>query len=273
MAFAKSTEQLTTGWKFNSGGVGQAAQSTVKTSTPAAQSSVTTRLDPSVGAFVPGASGYFWKPGNSTSSTQTRSYGDLPSGRGTTARAGWGTTQTSSSAFVSSGSTFVPKASGPTTVPPAACCATVGVSSSQASRSSIPRTSHLDTPAQQTTRVAGRSRMAPPSLFTAAFSAQPQEEVSNPDGWIYNIERHGNTAASGFWSFSRLPKIELPKFSGDPMKWPMFIQTFRAQVDGCCQDDSERQFWRLWCGVPKPCNASSLRQQAATYAPQPLGRM
>jgi hypothetical protein len=97
--FTKPPEQLTTGWKFNSGGAGQAAQSTVKTSTPAAQSSFTTRLDPSVGAFVPGASDYFWKPGNSTSSTQTRSYGDLPPGGGTSARAGWGTTRLAQLSF------------------------------------------------------------------------------------------------------------------------------------------------------------------------------
>jgi hypothetical protein len=111
LAFTKPTEQLTTGWKFNPGGTGQAAQSTVKTSTQAAKSSFTTRLDPSVGAFVPGASDYFWKPGNSTSSTQTRSYGDLPPGGGVSARAGWGTTQTSSSTFVSSGNSFVPRVS------------------------------------------------------------------------------------------------------------------------------------------------------------------
>ncbi len=241
LALTKPTEQLTTGWKFNSGGVGQAAQYTVKTSTPAAQSSFTTRLDPSI------ASEYCWKPGNSTSSTQTRSYGDQPPGGGTSARAGWGTTQTSSSTFVSSGNTFVPKASGPTTVPPAACGSTFGLSSSQASRSSITQTSHLDTPVQPTTRVAGRSGMEPPSSFTAAFSAQPQEEVSSPDGLIYNIERHRSTAAPGFRSFSRLPKIELPKFSGGPMKWPMFIQTFGAQVDRCCQDDSERQSFLRSC--------------------------
>jgi hypothetical protein len=247
LAFTKPTEQLATGWKFNSGGAGQAAQSTVKTSTSAAQSSYTTRFDPSVGAFVPGVSEYCCKPGNSTSSTQTRSYGDLPPGGGTSARAGWGTTQMSSPTFVSSGSTFVLKNSGHTTVPPSARGSTFALSSSQASRSSIPHTSHLDTPVQPTTRVAGWSGMEPPSSFTAAFSAQPQEEVSSPDGWIHNIERHRSTAAPGFRSFFRLPKIELPKFSGDPMKWPMLIQTFGAQVDRCCQDDSERQSFLRSC--------------------------
>ena len=89
--------------------------------------------------------------------------------------------------------------------------------------------------------------MEPPSSFAAASSSQPQEEVSSPDGWIYNIERHRRTAASGFRSFSRLPNMELPKFNGDPMKWPMFIQTFGAQVDRCCQDDSERQSFLRSC--------------------------
>lgn len=63
----------------------------------------------------------------------------------------------------------------------------------------------------------------------------------------FNSERHGNTAIPSFSSKSRLLKIELPKFNKILLKWPIFIQTFGAQVDGCYQDDWKRQAFLHRC--------------------------
>lgn len=59
-------------------------------------------------------------------------------------------------------------------------------------------------------------------------------------GWIKDIQHHRSLAPSNARSMARLPKLVLPKFDRDPTHWPMFIQTFGAQVDRVCQDDTER---------------------------------
>ena len=63
---------------------------------------------------------------------------------------------------------------------------------------------------------------------------------TSPEDWIYDLQGFRRSARLGYRSAVRLPKAELPKFDGTPLNWPMFIQTFGAQVDRVCSDDSER---------------------------------
>jgi len=59
------------------------------------------------------------------------------------------------------------------------------------------------------------------------------------DGWIDDLEGHRGEHL-GYRPYHALPTPKLPFFDGDPIAWPMFIQTFGAQVDRICKDDSER---------------------------------
>jgi len=63
--------------------------------------------------------------------------------------------------------------------------------------------------------------------------------LPSPDGWIDDLEGHRGEHL-GYRPYHALPKPKLPFFDGDPIAWPMFIQTFGAQVDRMCNDDSER---------------------------------
>ena len=66
-------------------------------------------------------------------------------------------------------------------------------------------------------------------------------ELNSPDGWIDDLDLHRRSASYGSRSLARLPKRELMKFDGDPIKYPMFMRGFGVQVDRFCYDDSERQ--------------------------------
>ncbi|KAI9549572.1 hypothetical protein GHT06_007543 [Daphnia sinensis] len=66
----------------------------------------------------------------------------------------------------------------------------------------------------------------------------PQPTVYSPDAWIF-VNRHD--APPTFRSSSRPPKAEPPKFDGNPINWPMFIQSFKVQIHDTCFSDAERQ--------------------------------
>ena len=55
------------------------------------------------------------------------------------------------------------------------------------------------------------------------------------------MDRHRYGPIPNARSLARLPKMELPRNDGDPMKWLMFVKSFFVQVDHVCVDDSERQ--------------------------------
>ncbi|EFX63047.1 hypothetical protein DAPPUDRAFT_269172, partial [Daphnia pulex] len=235
------------------------------------QSVSATFLNPLAGAFEPRA-GFFSLPGSSMSVVQPRSFGDCPPG------GGFAPTQTSSTSAgppttcVAAVSFPASQPSRSTALPPSSYFYSLNLPLSRDSSrfSAAPITtyttpfgrttmaqsgnplitrqpSHLDLLVPPTSLVARHEPTEPPTSVAGGFSEGLREEVSSPDGWIYDIERHRRTAMPGFRSLSRLPKIELPKFAGDPLKWPMFIQTFGAQVDRCCCDDSERQAFLRNC--------------------------
>ncbi|XP_057372209.1 uncharacterized protein LOC130693104 [Daphnia carinata] len=102
------------------------------------------------------------------------------------------------------------------------------------------------------------SSARPPSHPTIAMSAPPvhnrftqqtfpsqrpvpdsQPTVYSPDAWIFTVNRHD--APPTFRSSSRPPKAEPPKFDGNPINWPMFIQSFKVQIHDTCFSDAERQ--------------------------------
>ncbi|KAI9555907.1 hypothetical protein GHT06_018432 [Daphnia sinensis] len=66
----------------------------------------------------------------------------------------------------------------------------------------------------------------------------PQPTVYSPDAWIFAVNRHD--APPTFRSSSRPPKAEPPKFDGNPINWPMFIQSFKVQIHDTCFNDAER---------------------------------
>jgi hypothetical protein len=70
----------------------------------------------------------------------------------------------------------------------------------------------------------GAGGPAPPPGGRARGGVGSSDNLSSPDGWIFNIEGYRNTAILGFRSISRLP-IELPKFNRDPLKWPTLTRS------------------------------------------------
>ncbi|KAI9553767.1 hypothetical protein GHT06_019030 [Daphnia sinensis] len=66
-----------------------------------------------------------------------------------------------------------------------------------------------------------------------------QPTVYSPDTWIFAVNRHD--APPTFRSSSRPPKAEPLKFDGNPINWPMFIQSFKVQIHDTCFSDAERQ--------------------------------
>ncbi|EFX63033.1 hypothetical protein DAPPUDRAFT_119595 [Daphnia pulex] len=57
--------------------------------------------------------------------------------------------------------------------------------------------SHLDPSVPPTSLVARHEPTEPPTSVAGGFSEGLREEVSSPDGWIYEIERHRRTAMPG----------------------------------------------------------------------------
>ena len=81
----------------------------------------------------------------------------------------------------------------------------------------------------------------PPSVVWPSVATGARlPDVSSPDAWIDDLNRHQYGPASGFRGYSRLPKLQLPMLTRDPLQWPRFIQAFGFQVDRTCNDDSER---------------------------------
>ena len=81
----------------------------------------------------------------------------------------------------------------------------------------------------------------PPSVVWWSVATDARlPAVSSPDAWIEDLNRHQYWLASGFRGYSRLPKLQLPMLTRDPLQWPRFIQAFGFQVDRTCNDDAER---------------------------------
>jgi hypothetical protein len=59
-----------------------------------------------------------------------------------------------------------------------------------------------------------------------------------PDEWIFDVDDDTRATVR---SSTKPPKSSLPKFDGNPMNWPMFIQSFKVQVHDTCLNDAERQ--------------------------------
>ena len=53
-------------------------------------------------------------------------------------------------------------------------------------------------------------------------------EFGSPVGWIYDVDRHRYGPIPNVRYLARLPKMELPRYDGDPM---MFVKLFFVQVD------------------------------------------
>ena len=72
-------------------------------------------------------------------------------------------------------------------------------------------------------------------------------ELGSPDGWIDDVDRHRYGPIPNTRFLACLPKMELSRYDGDPMKWLMFVRSFFVQVDRVCVDDSERQEFLRSC--------------------------
>jgi len=87
----------------------------------------------------------------------------------------------------------------------------------------------------------------PPTVWpSVAYGARPPD-MSSPDAWIDDLFRHHHGSVGAFRGHSRLPKLQLPKLTRDPLQWPRFIQAFGFQVDRTCVDDSERVAFLSCC--------------------------
>lgn len=95
-------------------------------------------------------------------------------------------------------------------------------------------------------RVTRESQPAPPPALSTQPPVTPPRYDYNavesgranasysPDSWIF--EPDGNVGAS----FLKPPKLELMRFDGNPLNWPLFIQTFQVQVHDAVRSDAER---------------------------------
>ena len=71
----------------------------------------------------------------------------------------------------------------------------------------------------------------PAALYqTNGLHVPPQ----TPDSWIFETDQPTGE------SFLRPPRLELMKFDGNPLNWPLFSQTFKIQVHDVVKSDAER---------------------------------
>lgn len=71
------------------------------------------------------------------------------------------------------------------------------------------------------------------------FGSQQQRKASSPDAWINDLAlglANPITSHSGL----KPPRVEVPKFDGNPHLWPLFIQSFKAQVHDTGTNDAVR---------------------------------
>ena len=77
---------------------------------------------------------------------------------------------------------------------------------------------------------------SPTNPFIGGTTA-PEVDPFIPDEWINNITANAPAIRNGI----RPPKLDLPYFDGNPMDYPMFIQSFKVQIHDTCTSDAERQ--------------------------------
>ena len=65
-----------------------------------------------------------------------------------------------------------------------------------------------------------------------------QSASCQPDSWIFEP----NAFQSSYFgpTVTRPPKCQVPKFDGNPRKWPNFIQSFKILIHDVCNNDVER---------------------------------
>ena len=67
-----------------------------------------------------------------------------------------------------------------------------------------------------------------------SFHYSASTATTSPDAWIFENDR------PSFLSCVKPPKLQLSKFDGNPLNWPLFIQTFKVQVHDVVRDDAQR---------------------------------
>ena len=67
--------------------------------------------------------------------------------------------------------------------------------------------------------------------------ASTHAQRNTPDSWINAPDYVFYQRSSSFY---KPPKLELAKFDGNPLNWPLFIQSFKVQVHDAVGSDSER---------------------------------
>ena len=66
---------------------------------------------------------------------------------------------------------------------------------------------------------------------------RPYTPVGPPDSWINSPDYEFYRRPTSYY---KPPKLELVKFDGNPLNWPLFIQSFKVQVHDAVGNDSER---------------------------------
>ena len=75
----------------------------------------------------------------------------------------------------------------------------------------------------------------PTATSFSGHAGPPPDPPFAPDEWIFDIH-----SPSGRTSDRRPPKSPMPKFDGEPLNWPMFIQSFKVHIHDTCSSDAER---------------------------------
>ena len=88
--------------------------------------------------------------------------------------------------------------------------------------------SQSDTPPEATAPTAVVNSMQPPE---SVILLQPQPDAQTEDGTrSVNENAHHLNTDSIHQNISRLPKLNLPLFSGDPLMWQILWNSFNATV-------------------------------------------
>ena len=83
---------------------------------------------------------------------------------------------------------------------------------------------------------------APTQTYSSDWIANGQFRTQSasyqPDSWIFEP----NAFQSIYFgpTVTRPPKCQVPKFDGNPRKWPNFIQSFKILIHDVCNNDVER---------------------------------
>ena len=83
---------------------------------------------------------------------------------------------------------------------------------------------------QSSSLSAGAQPFVPLNVVTDTSNHEDDQEILNQN-LFPNSGSHGSMASQLSHSVSRLPKLSLPSFSGDPLSWQTFWDSFSAAVD------------------------------------------